>query len=532
MPLELLLLEATKQPVTSLQSNSTKQFAAFAFGENIPLEVGRVLPSLSINSVFDPKDWDGYTAIKAAIGNGFVAPIAGVWYLLSERNLTSGTITSGKRFKIITFLAGDDFTNVGAASNATGVIFTATGTTPTTWTHSSVLQEITINLQYNAIASDIQAALNATAFVPAAGGLSVAALEAETVNAPSLYYTLTFSTVGAQIQISGGAENLAPLSIIETGTLIDGTTQIAEVQTIRLLQDCAAFVILDTDSDDISITVDEVVTGGSGPNAQYRITIDPPAYKGGFIIFLSGFQTPTLIYNISADDMSSAIASLSKTAGLLTIGVKYKEIKWAIGDDFTNVGSPLDKNGQVFIATGTTPTNWTHGSILSPVGDGNVSVIEDNAGVYLITFLGDMANTDMGTMSVDGSTLRAIPYKLGALNLDTPGVELLLGGQKSVQTNFAITCVPPGQTYPQEILRMLVTINAPVSDPASETPQPRDVYYTKAEVDAIIAGITPVGGTLEIGTEARLIAITHGFKIQVSADGGATWQDAPTYLAS
>lgn len=54
---------------------------------------------------------------------------------------TSGTLVVGKRYVITTFVAGDNFTNVGAASNATGVIFKATGTTPTTWTNGSTVSE-------------------------------------------------------------------------------------------------------------------------------------------------------------------------------------------------------------------------------------------------------------------------------------------------------------------------------------------------------------------------------------------------------
>ncbi len=55
---------------------------------------------------------------------------------------TSGTLTIGFRYRITSYVASDSFTNVGAASNATGVEFTATGTTPTTWTNSSVLIRI------------------------------------------------------------------------------------------------------------------------------------------------------------------------------------------------------------------------------------------------------------------------------------------------------------------------------------------------------------------------------------------------------
>jgi roadblock/LC7 domain-containing protein len=52
---------------------------------------------------------------------------------------TSGSLVIGIRYIITTYVAEDDFTNVGAASNATGVVFTATGTTPTVWTYGSTI---------------------------------------------------------------------------------------------------------------------------------------------------------------------------------------------------------------------------------------------------------------------------------------------------------------------------------------------------------------------------------------------------------
>lgn len=55
---------------------------------------------------------------------------------------TSGTLTVGKRYRLRDWITGDDFTNVGADSNADGVEFIATGTTPTTWTNSSVVESI------------------------------------------------------------------------------------------------------------------------------------------------------------------------------------------------------------------------------------------------------------------------------------------------------------------------------------------------------------------------------------------------------
>ena len=57
--------------------------------------------------------------------------------------MTSGSLVVGLIYRIDTFVTGDDFLNVGASANANTIEFTATGTTPAVWTHSSVLQQIT-----------------------------------------------------------------------------------------------------------------------------------------------------------------------------------------------------------------------------------------------------------------------------------------------------------------------------------------------------------------------------------------------------
>ncbi len=58
---------------------------------------------------------------------------------VTPANQTSGTLTVGETYQIVSLVAGDDFTNVGATSNTTAVVFTATGTTPSVWTNGSAL---------------------------------------------------------------------------------------------------------------------------------------------------------------------------------------------------------------------------------------------------------------------------------------------------------------------------------------------------------------------------------------------------------
>lgn len=62
-----------------------------------------------------------------------------VVYMGIMKTLNSGTLTVGTLYAIANYVSGDDFTNVGAASNTIGVNFVATGTTPANWSHGSNL---------------------------------------------------------------------------------------------------------------------------------------------------------------------------------------------------------------------------------------------------------------------------------------------------------------------------------------------------------------------------------------------------------
>src|SRR6266851_5732336 len=49
--------------------------------------------------------------------------------------------------------------------------------------------------------------------------------------------------------------------------------------------------------------------------------------------------------------------------GILATGMVYRIVIYQSGDDFTNIGGS-NVTGNVFIATGTTPANWTNLSVL------------------------------------------------------------------------------------------------------------------------------------------------------------------------
>ena len=77
---------------------------------------------------------------NSSLQKGLIADIGlSEWHVQPGAAQTSGTVTSGSTYIIGLFVAGDDFTNIGAV-NVSGSVFKATGTTPTTWTNSSIVR--------------------------------------------------------------------------------------------------------------------------------------------------------------------------------------------------------------------------------------------------------------------------------------------------------------------------------------------------------------------------------------------------------
>ncbi len=85
---------------------------------------GPVISSIS------PTSFDITTAALTVLGTGFNPPGAAQ---------SSGSLIARVPYVITTYAAGDDFTNLSAASNASGVGFISNNTTPTNWSHGSIL---------------------------------------------------------------------------------------------------------------------------------------------------------------------------------------------------------------------------------------------------------------------------------------------------------------------------------------------------------------------------------------------------------
>jgi hypothetical protein len=172
-------------------------------------------------------DTDVTGTLRFAVSVPGLAPTGGTFWL-GFGTQTSGTLTTGKRYQIQTFVAGDVFTNVGAATNETGVLFTAAGTTPTTWTNGSTLLEITTDLSYAITAADLQTALNLLASITLAAGV--------TVSGESPNWLIQFNSVGSRAAMSGDGTGLLPDGQCFASEVQAGTTVVKERVHIRLLR--------------------------------------------------------------------------------------------------------------------------------------------------------------------------------------------------------------------------------------------------------------------------------------------------------
>ena len=180
---------------------------------------------------YDAISGDATYSVKLGIGPPGAVPTGGT-FNVRHGSQTSGTLTSGKRYILLDFVAGDDFANVGAASNADSVIFTASGTTPTTWTNGSTVWEISAEVAYDATAATLQTALNNMASITAGGGV--------TVSGGSQRFLVTWDDFGSRVAMVGDALNLTPASGVVVSTTQTGTAVLVAKQSVRLQRQPAA----------------------------------------------------------------------------------------------------------------------------------------------------------------------------------------------------------------------------------------------------------------------------------------------------
>jgi len=379
----------------------------------------------------------------------------GTSYFKSGATQTSGTVTTGKYYTIGLFVAGDDFTNIGASSNASGVTFLASGTTPTTWTNSSVVAEAyyqigdvaggahgTNNGAFPALGENDPAAFNYYEFDGAsgnglisdnakiqnifddggyAGAWVYARSDGENNNArimdKSQWLIAVNNEAGGLLKvtfthnfsITNGnwrtTDAIIPINTWIHVALSYNNSAVANNPTLTLTTLAGVATeytvgsgITEIDAPDLTRTTDVGSDLYIGNRATDNVTFD--GYIRGVQLFnyipSSGDQTfySDILNHLKFADIG---AGATATSGTLTIGKTYRLTDWITNDDFTNVGAASNADGVEFVATGTTPTTWTNSSVVTTIG--NVLNLDPAGMEYETNVWHDFYNTLECTMT-------------------------------------------------------------------------------------------------------------------------------------
>lgn len=342
--MDLLIYPPKKRAVTSLFSDGEFVIPSLILGEAVPFRVAQVEKLQGDTSRFWEPVSISNNVVRIGIGKTFQDPVAGTW-----------SVEYG-------------------ASNSN-------------------------EMAYNVSTSNLETELNTLASIISAGGV--------TVSGSPGFYIVTFNDPGARTDFVIDVSNLAPLSIGDVEVLLPGNGDVAEVQIIRLLQNCAALVTLGPDTPAADLAIDNIELGGSGVNCKFRITLSGNPFEGSFTITLTGNESPFIAWNASAEDVRAAIAAIPTIDSI-----------------------------------------------------DNVQVVKEADNSWLVGMMGDYAGVLVGPATGDGSALKGLIYRPGTLDTGTAAMGLLFGEASSVELIFEVESTPPGGS-PQKIYRQSLTLLAP-----------------------------------------------------------------------
>jgi hypothetical protein len=206
--------------VGSVATNNPTQRPTFTLGD-------QTLVNLYIGDGaggYDSQSGDATVTPWLAVCTPGAEPTGGT-FRVGVSSATSGSLTNAKHYLIGNYVAGDDFTNVGASANETGVIFTKTNGTPTSWANGSTIVEVTNPIDYNATAAALETALEATQAIV---GVSV------TKSGTAPEWLVQWDTAGAQSTMIGYGDLLTPSSACVISSVRTGTASVTAQQYVRL----------------------------------------------------------------------------------------------------------------------------------------------------------------------------------------------------------------------------------------------------------------------------------------------------------
>ena len=400
---------------------------------------------------YDAASGDASYVPWLGIGSPGALPSSGTFYL-SVSSATSGTLTSNKRYLIGTYVSGDDFTNVGG-TNLTGSVFTASGATPTTWTHASTVYEITADISATASASAIQSALNSTAAI-GANGVTVTAS-----SSASLAYVIDWAAVGARFLTGGYGAGMTPDASAIIAQLVAGSSTTKERQFLRLVASPAALQTTWTPISNgwqarLSCATRGIVDALNGAK-QVDSTLELQLVDGSGNISTVG-QVKCILRNEVVDPGALIPVPLPSYLTAAQARLAFVQNKYSVGA-LTGGGTALDA-----IATGTVanPTVATNTVIAVEIA-GYISFYKllsssfaTNSPTYIRpTDYNSSTNQRVWTLQNVQVSAAASPYRLVASTTDATPTEMLTasGGRLLIPDNtswvFDARLVAQSRTY-------------------------------------------------------------------------------------
>jgi len=143
-----------------------------------------------------------------------------------------------------------------------------------------------------------------------------------------------------------------------------------------------------------------------------------------------------------------------QTSGTFTIGVSYNIDVYLAGDDFSNIGGPPASvngawDGAWFIATGTTPLNYSNGSLTQwNTGAPVATVLENTIGNIWFTYI------SFGYYTVESNGLFIIDKSLSIIGTPVEGVQNnnFAGVNFGGDSQFSISVVEPAGVNVDDLL--------------------------------------------------------------------------------
>ena len=342
--------------------------------------------------------------------------------MIPGASATSGTLTVGLTYVIGVFETGDDFANVGAGSNATGVEFIATGTTPTDWSNGSLLSALNQSTKDLADNSTITANNvyptqgvrgNGQKWFSFDGTDDIITID-DAVSVQNVFDN-GGNVIMNIVTGSGDAED-SDEYLINKGVVwnlylrkisgyyglrltyqFSGTDLYYRYEASNTIVYGSSYVIsLAYDNSDVSNVPVLKLNGSTISSTDATAPTGTRTTDVGSDLIIGNKSTTdrtfggnisdTYLFNyaVSADSITSWSTKIAEgtfhlpavdqgatntvlTSGTLETGKVYLIIDWITNDDFTNIGG-TNADGTVFTATGTTPTTWTNSSTVVELG--------------------------------------------------------------------------------------------------------------------------------------------------------------------